>query len=152
MLDKRWPPEHFAALARQLLAQGFQIVLTGSAGDAPLCAAFSELLTPAPHILAGQLSLSQFGALCEQASLFVGGDTGAMHLAVACGCKTVAIFGPSNPNRYAPFGPPDQVRTVWHRVALPEGGVGQGEVHNFSWTQGATVAEVWEASQTLLGL
>jgi len=151
MLDKRWPVERLAALADQLSAAGFHIVLTGVAADGPLCQKVAgQMMTATPQTLAGTLTLGQFGALCRQAQLFIGGDTGAMHLAVASGCKTLAIFGPSNPNRYAPFAPPEQGRYLWCETHLPPGGVGQGRVTNFSWETGVTVEEAWAACRELL--
>ena len=152
-LDKRWPVRRFAALAGRLSRRGFHIVLTGGAADAPLCRLVAAQMGGVdPQILAGRLTLGQFGAFCREAALFVGGDTGAMHLAVACGCKTVAIFGPSDPRRYGPFAPEAQARVVWREIPLPQGGVGQGQVSGFCWEQGATVDEVWEACRMLLGL
>lgn len=151
LLDKRWPSERMAALADRFGLQGFHIVLSGAAGDLPVCREVASRMTYAePQILAGCITLGQFGALCQKAALFVGGDTGAMHLAVATGGKTVAIFGPSDPNRYAPFAPPTQARFVWREVPLPDGGVGQGRVIGFSWERGVTVDEVWEVCQQLL--
>lgn len=152
MIDKRWPTERFAALAERLAAKGFAVVLTGVASDLPLAEAICQQIdSPAkPLVLAGQLSLGQMGALCQRATLFVGGDTGAMHLAVAVGCQTVAIFGPSDPRRYAPFAPATQAQTVWRPINVPSGGVGQGRVTNFTWAEGASVAEVWRACEALL--
>jgi heptosyltransferase III len=40
----------------------------------------------------------------ERAGLFVGNDSGLMHLAAAAGCPTLALFGPTDPRRYAPRG------------------------------------------------
>lgn len=67
----------------------------------------------APNVLdlSGPLSLSVVGAFMEKASLFITGDTAAMHLASAVGAPTVAVFGPSKPHRYGPWGNP-------HRVVL----------------------------------
>ena len=149
MLDKRWPAENFAALADKLHEANLQVILTGMPTDLPLCQTIADLAAQTPTILAGQLTLGQLGALCRQAALFVGGDTGAMHLAVASGCKTVAIFGPSDPRRYGPFAPSSRARTLWHAFDIPPGGVGQGQVHNFTWATGVTVAEVWAACQSL---
>jgi len=104
------------------------------------------------RVVAGELSLGEFGALCQRANLFVGGDTGAMHIAVAVGCKTVAIFGPSDPRRYAPFAPKTQCAVVWRARDLPVGGVGQGAVDDFSWDDGASVDDVWSACEKLLKL
>ncbi|WP_334138747.1 glycosyltransferase family 9 protein [Thermovirga lienii] len=66
-----------------------------------------------PHCLdlSGPLALSLVGAYMERASLFVTGDTAAMHLASALGVPTVGVFGPSKPDRYGPWG-------NQHRVVL----------------------------------
>ena len=49
-------------------------------------------------------SLTQLIALTRRARLFIGGDTGPMHLAAALGVPVVAIFGPTDPARNGPFG------------------------------------------------
>ncbi len=49
-------------------------------------------------------SLTQLIALTRRARLFIGGDTGPMHLAAALGVPVVGIFGPTNPARNGPFG------------------------------------------------
>ena len=152
MLDKRWPLPRFARLAERLSQTGFQVYLTGTTDDLSACQTIaSEVKGSPPKILAGEINLGQFGALCRQAALFVGGDTGAMHLAVATGCKTVAIFGPSDPRRYGPFARKQQAIALWHEIDIPTGGVGQGKVVNFSWEDGVTFEEVWTACQKLLG-
>ena len=151
MLNKRWPPERFAALADRFRRRGFHVLLTGVAADRPLCRRIAgQVAGSPPQILAGELTLGQFGALCQRAALFVGGDTGAMHVAVAAGCKTVAIFGPTDPRRYGPFAPPHRAAVVWRPIPLPEGGVGQGAATAFRWEEGAGVEEVWAACCALL--
>lgn len=151
MLDKRWPLNRFAALADKFLQAGLVVILTGTANDLPACREIAgQISAGTPLILAGTLSLGQLGALCEQSALFVGGDTGAMHLAVATGCKTVAIFGPTDPHRYGPFAPAHQARAVWRELALPAGGVGQGRPIHFDWATGAAVADVFDACSALL--
>lgn len=151
MLNKRWPLDRLADLADRFKAQQFEVVLSGTKSDTMLCQQVAAKMKKGrPQILAGELNLSEFGALCQNATLFVGGDTGAMHLAVAVGCKCVAIFGPSDPRRYGPFAPPHQVQTVWREIDLPTGGVGQGQVADFSWEMGASVEEVWAACCNLV--
>lgn len=150
MLSKRWPLDRWAKLAGHLAATGYHLVLTGTTADIPLCEELSTKINQVHlQIVSGQLSLSQFGALCQKAALFIGGDTGAMHLATAVGCKTIAILGPSDPKRYGAFAPPNQAITLWRDVPLPPGGVGQGRVQ-FSWAQGVDVDEVWAACEKLL--
>lgn len=150
--QKRWPPERFAALADYLQQVGFTPVFSGTAADVDICRAIQTQMRKAGSIvIAGQTSLAAFGALCRQAALFVGGDTGATHIAAATGCKTLAIFGPSDPRRYAPFAPPDQVQTLWHPFDVPQGGVGQGrQADGFSWQDGVNVQEAWQAACKLL--
>ncbi len=73
-----------------------------------------------------------------------------MHIAAAVGCKTIAIFGPSDPKRYGPFAPPERAIALWRPFSLPTGGVGQGEVFDFSWEEGVSVEDVWEACERFL--
>ncbi len=149
MPDKRWLPERFAALADRFAAVGWRVLFSGTADDVPLCRQITDRMHAPAEIVAGKLSLAEFGALCRHAALFVGGDTGAMHVAVATGCPTVAIFGPTDPRRYRPFAPPARAKTVWRPWAVPEGGVGQGAAADFSWENGASVDEVWAACAAL---
>jgi ADP-heptose:LPS heptosyltransferase len=63
----------------------------------------SEKIGPRLITTAGTTSWSQLAWLLEQANFFVGVDTAAMHLAAACGCPTVALFGPSPTFEYYPW-------------------------------------------------
>ncbi|MFQ5611815.1 MAG: glycosyltransferase family 9 protein [Anaerolineae bacterium] len=151
MPGKRWPPDRFAALGDRLAEHGLTVALTGSADDAPLCAEIAVQMQRQPLILAGQLTLGQFGALCQTARLLVGGDTGGTHLAAACGCPTAAIFGPSDPARYAPFAPPGRSIVLWRETKIPSGGVAEATPGDFDWERGISVEEVWAACLKLLG-
>ena len=59
--------------------------------------------------LTGQLGLLDVYAVLRRARLFVGNDSGLMHLAAAAGCPTVGLFGPSDDRLYAPWGPHGRV-------------------------------------------
>jgi ADP-heptose:LPS heptosyltransferase len=59
------------------------------------------------------LPLRQFAAVVEQCNLFIAGDTGPMHLSVAMGTPTIAIFLVKNYRRYGPQG-------EWHRIVYSE--------------------------------
>jgi ADP-heptose:LPS heptosyltransferase len=76
----------------------------------------------------------------QRAALHLGNDTGVSHLAVACGSRTVAIFGPTSVLRYGLYGPPDQVRSLY--PAGYEDGGGN--------TAGVTVEQVWKAVAEVL--
>jgi heptosyltransferase II len=105
MIDKRWPVEHYGNLMRHLIEEGIRCVLTGGHADAGLCRRLAEQTEEGSCLnLAGELDLMASVAVVERASVYVGADTGMSHLAAAVGTPTVAMFGPTNPNRYAPRG------------------------------------------------
>jgi ADP-heptose:LPS heptosyltransferase len=104
---KRWSPENYAALIRQWEdARRDQILLTGSPWEEPM---ISEILQNAGAKRARYLptSLVQFIALARRARLFIGGDTGPLHLAAAAGAPIVGIYGPTDPVRNGPFAADD---------------------------------------------
>jgi ADP-heptose:LPS heptosyltransferase len=121
---KQWDSGRFAEVAMRLADErGATIVATGGPGDRALVERFITSLAPRPVIDAvtdahgdkdGNDLLSAT-ALLAQLDLLVTGDTGPMHLASAVGTPVVAVFGPSDPARYAASGPLDRVV----RVDLP---------------------------------
>ena len=124
---KQWEPDRFADVARRLIeATGAAIVLTGSGDDRGLVDSVKQALPP-PHVIdvAGHLDLLTLGAILERLDLFITGDTGPMHLAAAVGTPIVAVFGPSDPARYAPRGRLDRIIRVdlpcspCNRIRLP---------------------------------
>lgn len=83
------------------------IVLTGLAEDRALVDQVKEELGPDARVidLAGAIDLVSLAALLQRLAVLVTGDTGPMHLAAAVGTPVVAVFGPSDPARYAPLSP-----------------------------------------------
>jgi ADP-heptose:LPS heptosyltransferase len=111
-LARRWSPERFAAVADRLAAeQGMRIlVLAGPApGERELAREVVDQMTQPATILDGVPSVQELAALLRRASLFVGNDSGVMHLASAVETPVVAIFGPTNHRAWGPY-PPDQPR------------------------------------------
>lgn len=101
---KRWPVERFALLANHLVrTHRATIALVGAETDKDDARTIGGIMSGNAVDLTGRLSLGELGALCEVADLFVGNDTGPTHIAAAVGCPTLAIFGPSDPARSAPF-------------------------------------------------
>jgi ADP-heptose:LPS heptosyltransferase len=101
---KVWPPERFAAAFRHLAGPERPVVLGGPgeaerAMAAPLLAALPEAID-----LVGRLSLPEAAACLQRATLFIGNDSGLMHLAAAAGAPTVGLFGPTDATTYAPAG------------------------------------------------
>ena len=106
---KRWAPENYALLLR-LLESRFpgKILFTGSAQESGLVSGILGC-AGSPRAAYFPASLVEFIALARRAKLFLGGDTGPLHLAAAVGTPLVAIHGPTDPARNGPFNPADIV-------------------------------------------
>jgi len=113
---KQWPEARFREVAEHLVRdRGAAIVLTGTPHERKQLEMVRAAL-PADRVLdASGLDLLTVAAVIEQLEFFVTGDTGPMHLAHAVGTPVVAVFGPSDPKRYAPRG----TRDVVVRIDLP---------------------------------
>jgi len=103
---KQWPLAHYRVLVQSLLQQGRQVVLTGTSGARDQeCVAPLLGLAAAPQLVnaTGQLDFGQLTTLFQQSALYIGPDTSISHLAAATGIPMIAIFGPTNPQRWAPW-------------------------------------------------
>ena len=102
---KQWHEEGWIKVGQYLDRMGLVLVLTGSsqASEMEMVKALQGKLPPSTRNLAGQLSLAQLTMLIEKAALFLGPDTGITHLAAATGVRTVALYGPTDPEKWAPW-------------------------------------------------
>jgi ADP-heptose:LPS heptosyltransferase len=92
-LTKRWPPEHFAAVAERAQSEfGGTIVFVGGGDEANLSAAVSGRLTGATLDLTGRTTLPQLAAVLARADVMLANDTGPLHLAAALGRPVVAPY------------------------------------------------------------
>lgn len=98
---KQWPAEHFAALAKRLDAAGFAVWVLGSAKEAALGAAICAGTNA--RNLCGETSLTDAIDLLHEAQVAVSNDSGLMHMAAACDCRVVAIYGSSSPRMTPPL-------------------------------------------------
>lgn len=98
-----WPLENFAELAGLLQAQGFTPVVLGAPGDRKNFDKVRELFGEGTADLVGKCPLRVTMALMKRCSLFVGNDSGVMHLAAASGIPLVALFGPQSPVKFGPW-------------------------------------------------
>jgi heptosyltransferase III len=107
---KVWPADRFVTLARLLTGpggalEGARIVILGGPGEqeramaAPVLAALPEATD-----LLGVLDLPEAAAVLARCALFVGNDSGLMHLSAATGTPTIGLFGPTPAAEYAPVG------------------------------------------------
>jgi heptosyltransferase II len=103
---KCWPPSRFAELANQLQAQwDADVILFGAAGETDVSSAIASEMRRAPIDLTGKTTVADLPALLSQCHVFIGNDSGAMHVAAAVGLPAVAIFGPTDAFGTAPVTP-----------------------------------------------
>ncbi|MEW5974337.1 MAG: lipopolysaccharide heptosyltransferase I [Acidobacteriota bacterium] len=106
-VTKNWDPERYAELHLRLRdSVGLQSVLTWGPGEERLIEAIFQRTQNDPPV-AFPTTIPQFIALARRARLFIGGDTGPMHLAAACNTPVVGIFGPTSSARNGSFRPAD---------------------------------------------
>jgi ADP-heptose:LPS heptosyltransferase len=101
--EKCWQPHHFAAVADALAAQGWAIVLTGSAAEAQLTATVAARMQAKALDLAGKTELGELAAVLQQSHLLICNDTGVSHLAAALKLNSVVVFSNTDPQRWAPL-------------------------------------------------
>jgi len=99
---KRWPAEHYAALARALVAEGREIWLLGSMADRAVCTEIESLVPKGLINLAGRTSLLDAVDVLSLADQVVSNDSGLMHVAAALERPLVALYGSTSPD----FTPP----------------------------------------------
>lgn len=110
-LRKCWHLDNFLAVAEQLSPKGITAVfLLGPAELDRLNKAAIKKITAVAKCLT-DLSLTQVLGLLSCADAFVGNDSGITHLAAGLGVKTIAVFGPTDPDLYRPIGPAVTVLT-----------------------------------------
>ena len=100
--SKRWPAERYGQISRALAARGVRSILNYGPGEGELVREAEAAGEGAA--VAMKCSITELIALTRRARLFVGGDTGPMHLAAALHVPVVAIFGPTDPARNGPYG------------------------------------------------
>jgi heptosyltransferase-2/heptosyltransferase-3 len=105
MLSKRWSAIMFGELASSLIQQyQADIFVIGSDSDREAVQTTVDFTDGPVANLSRRLSIDETAALCEQADLYIGNDSGMSHLAAAVGAPTVTIFGPTDPTLYRPLG------------------------------------------------
>ena len=124
---KRWPAERYGRVARALAAGGVRSILNCGPGEEDLAREAEVASEGAATAI--QCSITEFIALTRRARLFIGGDTGPLHLAAALRVPVVAIFGPTDPARNGPYGTRSIVLrnpaspTTHARIAKPDEGM-----------------------------
>lgn len=122
------------------------IFLIGSAAEAKQLEEIARLASLSPNnVLAGALTLPELAAFLENASCLITVDTGPLHIAQAVGCRTVAVFGPTDPVVWGPRGEKDAV--LYHKTdCSPCWGKGKCE-KRMVCIEGTTAREIIQAAE-----
>ncbi|MEM4264028.1 MAG: glycosyltransferase family 9 protein [Candidatus Woesearchaeota archaeon] len=105
--ERMWPKEKFAELADRLIKDyDAQVIFIGSKKESELEDSVIQKMKNKHNTvnLAGRTSVKELFALIEMCDLFISNDTGPMHIAAAQGVRTIGLFGPNTPVRFAPYG------------------------------------------------
>jgi ADP-heptose:LPS heptosyltransferase len=154
-VGKTWPLERFSRVAMRLLGsdgpmKGGRLMVLGGASERKVVQGLKDCVPRNRFIdLAGQVDLVTAFACLQRARLFIGNDSGTMHLAAASGAPTLGLFGPSDERRYAPWGPHARVVRGGHSFAeimAGDPGASQAVCHMMD----LSVDRVYEAARTLL--
>jgi lipopolysaccharide heptosyltransferase II len=150
---KQWPVERFIELGQQLVQRyGARILLFGGARDIQGVKRIAEQIPNAPIILCGRLSLLEAAAAIQRCDLFVGNDTGIVHIAAAMKRQVIVLFGPT----VEEFGfYPYRTRSLVICKPLPcrpctHTGKGKCRIKTHACMQKITTAEVVEAVEKML--
>lgn len=107
---KQWPLKKFRALLNQLKRETrCSFLIIGGQDEGWIAREFADEVSERVTVAVGQFTLRQLSAVIERAELFVGGDSGPMHLAAAVGSPVIGIFGPTSEVRFRPWGPNSHV-------------------------------------------
>ena len=126
---KQWLPERYGAVASALAADGLTPLINCGPGDEALAQAVQAASNGKSQLIS--CSIAELIALTHRARLFIGGDTGPLHLAAALQVPVVAIFGPTDPVRNGPYGTKSIVlrnpasQTSLSHTAAPDPGLQQ---------------------------
>jgi heptosyltransferase-1 len=99
---KQWPAERFGEVAQAMAKHNLKTLVNAAPGEEAL--GDTVVKASAGNAIAIGSTLGQLAALTRRARIFIGGDTGPLHLAVALGIPSIGLYGPTEPARTGPFG------------------------------------------------
>jgi len=129
---KQWTVEGWVEVGLYLNKLGVKVVLSGGTAQEEIdyVGNIQRQLSEDTINLAGQVSLAQLAHIIAQAKLYIGPDTGITHLAAATGIPVIALYGPTNPVKWAPF------PYGYHANVNPFDKKGNQHVNNVYFVQG----------------
>ncbi|MGI6656906.1 MAG: glycosyltransferase family 9 protein [Desulfobulbus sp.] len=102
--SKFWPAKRWSELADRLATRGRRVIFGGAPDDLPYIETITAGMRTPATVAAGRLRLTESAALIQRSAVYVGLDTGPMHIAAMAGTPVVALFGPTHPERVGPYG------------------------------------------------
>jgi ADP-heptose:LPS heptosyltransferase len=107
---KRWPEDSYAQLSDRIASEAkVAVVFTGLGEESDTVENISKKMRAKSHNLANRTGLRELAALLRRARLLITNDSAPLHLACAVGCKVLALFGPTDSEKYGPTGYSDRV-------------------------------------------
>ncbi len=101
-----WSPKRFAKVADKLVSEFLvKVIIVGSKGERWLAEDIIKQMKYNAINAAGETSVKELAALLKRCTLMIGNDSGPMHLSAAMGARTIGLFCPNTPVRFAPYGP-----------------------------------------------
>ncbi|MDE0466694.1 MAG: lipopolysaccharide heptosyltransferase II [Candidatus Poribacteria bacterium] len=115
---KRWLPERYAELADWLIAQkGAQILFVGVKDEIQIITNIQARMQGESINIAGKTTLTELASILRKCNIFIGNDSGPMHLAAAVGIHTIGLYGPGDPTRFGPVGA--KCQTIRRKLDCP---------------------------------
>lgn len=115
---KRWKPELFAELADWLtINKGAHILFVGVTDEIPIITQIQALMEEESINIAGMTTVPQLASVLQKSIMFIGNDSGPMHLAAAVGTQTIGLYGPGDPKRFGPVG--EKCHTIQEKPDCP---------------------------------
>ena len=148
---KQWPADHYARLGENLIHDGgVNIALIGGRDERRVTEAISARWPAGRFInVAGEMSLMESAALLKRCTMYVGNDTGAMHLAAAVGTRCLAVFGArAHEQSWHPYGPNHVV--IRKRVPCANCYLSECHEHKLRCLSEISVEEVWASCERML--
>jgi len=112
-LIKRWKKEAFSDVCNRLINElNAQVIMVGDGNDRRLIDDIAAGMDAKPFNFAGMTNIRELAWLIKSSRLLITNDSAPMHIAAAVGTKVLAIFGPTDPEKYRPLGSEDRVIRV----------------------------------------
>jgi lipopolysaccharide heptosyltransferase II len=150
---KRWLPERYAELADWLIVQKrAHILFVGVKDEIPIITEIQACMRAESINIAGKTTLTQLASILHTCNVFIGNDSGPMHLAAAVGTQTIGLYGPGDPTRFGPAG--EKCQTIRRKSDCPCLGTTCrfGKAGCMSEIQVADVIQTLDASAYLTGI